>query len=198
MWGMDGKLYLVGTNGSITYYNGSTWQKLVSGTTVDIQDIWGAVDSKTGQSTILAVASHRAAVPQAKHLLRIQNNTGSILSDTGLPFDLSGIWFTVGERYFVVGDGVYYSDVLGNPWQSDSSHPLLHKDAICGPAQNDIFITCSFGLVSHYNGASWKHCTGGELPRLYGRYKAASYNGKLLVAVGWLDEQAVILHGVRR
>ena len=198
-WGTsNSQLWGGGNKGNIFHFNGSTWQKLSSGTTVDIQDIWGAVDGKTGQQTILAVASYRAAVPQDKQLLRIQNNTVSILSDAGLPFDLSGIWFTVGERYFVVGDGVYYSDVLGNLWQSDSSHPLLYKDAIRGLAQNDIFITGSFGLVSHYNGATWKHYTGSELPPFYGRYKAASYKGNLLIAVGWFDEQAVILRGMRR
>jgi hypothetical protein len=191
-------VYIVGNLGAIVHYNGSSWRKLVSGTTVDIQDIWGAVDSKTGEPTILAVASFRAAIPQAKQLLRIQCNTVSTLSDTGLPFDLSGIWFIAAERYFVVGDGVYYSDVLGNFWQSDSTHPLLYKDAIRGIDKNDIFIAGSFGLVSHYNGVTWKHYTGSELPRFYGRYKAASYNGKLLVAVGWLDEQAVILRGLRR
>jgi len=199
LWGTsENSFYAVGSKGIIFHYNGSSWQKLASGTIVDIQDIWGAVDSKTGQPTILAVASYRAAVPQAKQLFGIQNNTVSILPDTGLPFDLSGIWFTAGERYFVVGDGVYYSDVLGNPWQSDSSHPLLYKDGIRGLAQNDIFITGSFGLVSHYNGTTWKHYTGSELPRFYGRYKAASYKRNSLVAVGWLDEKAIILRGLRR
>lgn len=198
-WGItNSQSWGAGNKGNIFYFNGSSWQKLASGTTVDIQDIWGAVDAKTGQLTILAVGSYRAAIPQAKQLLHIQNNTVSTLSDAGLPFDLSGIWFTVGERYFVVGDGVYYSDVLGNPWQSDSSHPLLYKDAIRGLAENDIFITGSFGLVSHYNGMTWKHYTGSELPRFYGRYKAVSYKGNLLIAVGWLDEQAVILRGRRR
>jgi len=186
-----------GNKGNVFHYNGSTWQKLASGTTVDIQDIWGAVDEKTGQQIILAVASFRLAVPQAKQLLRIHGNTVSLIHDVGLPFALSGIWFIPGWRYFVVGDGVYFSEILDNPWRADTAHPLIFKDAIRGLAPNDIIIAGSFGLVSHFNGLTWRHYIENELPRFYGQYLRVSYKDKMVVAVGWVDERAIILRGKR-
>ncbi|MCK7527250.1 MAG: hypothetical protein MZV64_61425 [Ignavibacteriales bacterium] len=41
-WGNNSNnMYFVGRNGSIAAYNGNSWTKIESGTTVDIQDIWG-------------------------------------------------------------------------------------------------------------------------------------------------------------
>ena len=48
--------YAVGRNGMIAYFNGS-WQKIESGTTLDIQDIWGATDPTTHELQIIAVAT---------------------------------------------------------------------------------------------------------------------------------------------
>ena len=42
LWGTSSSdLYGVGYNGMITHYNGRTWQKIESGTTTNINDIWG-------------------------------------------------------------------------------------------------------------------------------------------------------------
>ena len=74
MWGTSSdNIYFVGNNGNITHYDGSRWQSLESGTTVDIQDIWGALNPQTGEYEILAIASERFQIPQAKQLLQIQD-----------------------------------------------------------------------------------------------------------------------------
>ncbi|MEJ2636543.1 MAG: hypothetical protein P8184_14775, partial [Calditrichia bacterium] len=58
IWGSSPTdIYFVGTNGNITHYNGSFWQKLYSGTALNIYDIWGDVNPLTGKTEILAVAS---------------------------------------------------------------------------------------------------------------------------------------------
>jgi hypothetical protein len=53
-------------------------------------------------------------------------------------------------------------------------------------------------LVSHYNGASWKHYTGNELPMINGELSAVDIKGNMVVAVGSINQQALILTGVRR
>ncbi|MGA8265449.1 MAG: hypothetical protein WB779_13480 [Ignavibacteriaceae bacterium] len=46
IWGSSSQdLYIVGNTGSIAHYNGSTWQKIESGTTTDIIDIWGVTNN---------------------------------------------------------------------------------------------------------------------------------------------------------
>ncbi|MBI3765577.1 MAG: hypothetical protein HY277_03630, partial [Ignavibacteriales bacterium] len=45
LWGSSSNsLYMVGTNGVIAFYNNGTWQKLESGTDVDLLDVWGSPD----------------------------------------------------------------------------------------------------------------------------------------------------------
>ena len=47
MWGSSSSdLYVVGNGGNIAHYNGSSWTKIASGTTLDIQDIWGSTNEK--------------------------------------------------------------------------------------------------------------------------------------------------------
>ena len=47
MWGTNGELYLVGTNGFIAKYSNGVWTKMESGTTIDLRDVWGSADGKT-------------------------------------------------------------------------------------------------------------------------------------------------------
>jgi hypothetical protein len=111
-------VYAVGGVGTIVHYDGSSWQKLQSGTTVDIQDIWGAMNPQSGEWEIMAVASFGIGVPQAKQLLRIDGTTVSTVQDSGLPLALETIWFVPGEEYFVGGGGggagIYHTnDITG-------------------------------------------------------------------------------------
>jgi hypothetical protein len=193
MWGTSGSnIYCVGRNGVIYYFDGSNWQKLSSGTTVDIQDIWGE-----GQ-TVLAVASF-LNYGRGLDLLQIQGTSVTKLDTTGLHISLNSIWFESGQRFYITGNGVYSKKTLDDlRWQNDDTHPLLYKDRIRGNRWNDVWISGSGGLMSHYNGATWKHYTGTELPRVYARYQGLSVKRDVVVAVGWMNDQAVIVRGRRR
>ncbi len=188
-------VYAVGGEGTIVHYNGSNWQKLESGTTVDIQDIWGALNPQTGEYEILTIASERSQIPQARELLQIQGSTVTTLSDSGLPFNLRSIWFMPGKKYYVAGNGLYFNSAIGDPWQYDDSQPLFYKDAIRGNDENDVIIAGSFGNVSHFNGSTWRHY---ELPYFYGRYHAVGIKQDIIVAVGEIGGGlAIILRGIR-
>jgi hypothetical protein len=198
IWGADSNdLYAVGDLGTIIHYNGSSWQKIESGTTVDIQDIWGAKNPDSGEWEILAVASSGPFPPQAKQLLSIQGTTVTAMPDSGLALSLAGVWFVPGTIYYVVGDGVFYTEEIGQFWHSGTTHPLLYKVGVRGNAANDVFITGSFGLVSHYNGSTWHHYAGVELPIISGGYGRVSVKSNYVVAVGRIGDQAVILIGRR-
>lgn len=141
MWGTSGtNIYCIGRNGAIYHYDGSTWQKLASGTTVDIQDIWGE-----GQ-TVLAVAS-LLNYGRGLDLLKIDGLSVTKLDTSGLPPSLNGIWFDLDKRFYVTGNGVYIKNNLAEArWQSENTHPLLYKDRIRGVRWNDVFIAGSGGL----------------------------------------------------
>ena len=60
LWGTDNNnIYAVGYNGQIAHYNGTNWQRIESGTTLNINDIWGDYNYKTQEWEVLAVASNK-------------------------------------------------------------------------------------------------------------------------------------------
>lgn len=199
LWGTSSSnLYGVGNAGTIVHYDGSTWQKLASGTTVDIQDIWGAVAPKTQEQTVLAVAS-LLDYGRALDLLKIDGATVTMLDTLGLHVSESSVWFQPNKVFYVTGNGVYKKDNINAlVWEiNHENHPLLYKYRTRGNAWNDVFIAGSGGLMSHYNGLTWKHYTGMELPRAYSLYNGLAVKGNLVVVVGWLNDQAVVVRGKR-
>jgi hypothetical protein len=189
-------VYAVGNKGTIVHFSGSTWQKLESGTTIDIVDIWGAVNCR-GETEILAVASRGIQVPPAKTLLRIQGTAVSAVSDSGLPLPLQSIWFAPLQQYFIGGDGLYRTNSIGSSWQRavQLNHYVF---SVRGLAANDIVVAGGFGGVSHFNGATWQQYMGSELPQLNGNYYAAAIHPRLVAAVGGIvGGKAIALIGKR-
>lgn len=197
LWGTsNSNLYGVGNAGTIVHFNGSSWQKLASGTAVDIQDIWGAVDAKTGQPTILAVAS-LVNYGRALNLLQIQGATITPLDTTGLQIAESSVWFEPGKAYYIGGDGLFKKTGITEKTWSIAYKPSIYIDRVRANSSNDVFLCGSYGFLAHYNGLTWKNYTDKEVPSFYSRYKGLAVRRNLIVAVGWLEEQAVILRGKR-
>lgn len=197
-WGVSSSnIYFVGGQGSIIRYNGTNWTKLESETTLDIQDIWGATNTSTGQQEILAVASNKF-LDQGKKLLQIKGSTVSTLSDSGLSWSLSGVWFVPGKQYYVVGDGLYPSATIGPIWNRVQTFPAYYKDAIRGSSWNNVVVCGSNGLLSHFNGATWKHYMNDELPSFVGRYYGAAISSNSIVAVGYANNEAIATIGRKK
>ena len=58
LWGNSSSLiYGVGNAGTIVFYNGQNWQKIESGTTTNINDIWGMIEPTEGTLKILSATS---------------------------------------------------------------------------------------------------------------------------------------------
>jgi hypothetical protein len=201
VWGTSSSdLYIVGNQGAIAHYNGSSWQKIESGTTLPITDIWGAPNKITGEWEILAVASNKY-LNEGKQFLRIIGNSVISLPDSGLPWSLSGIWFSAGHKYFIVGDGVYPANNFISSWRRDISFPSIYKDAIRGMRINNIAISGSNGLLSHFNGSTWKHYMNSELPSINGRYWSVAISQNIIIAVGELydpiNSKGIVIIGRR-
>lgn len=195
MWGTNNdNIYCVGRTGAIYYYTGNSWQKIESGTNIDIQDIWGEIDPKTNQTIILAVASLQN-YGRALDLLQINNSTVTKTDTSGLHVNQHGIWFKAGKAFYVVGNGVYRKNTLEDTkWVLENSHPSLYKEAIRGNNWNDVVIVGDFGLVSHFNGLTWKHYNI-ELPLT--NFYSVSIKRNMVTAVGQNGNEAVIIVGRR-
>ncbi|MBI2428906.1 MAG: glucosyl transferase [Ignavibacteriales bacterium] len=199
-WGKNSSsMYFVGLGGSIVYYNGTTWQKIESGTTLPIQDIWGSTDTETGEQQILAVASNKF-LNEGKKLLQIYNTTATAISDSGLSWSLSSIWFEANRQYYIVGGGLYKktSIVSDKLWQTfHQGLTAYYANTIRANNRNDIVIVGAFGNFLHYNGSTWKNYMGNELPAINGSYYSVAIKNNLVVAVGHIGSKAIVVMGKR-
>ena len=197
IWGTSiNDLYIVGNDGNIAYYNGTTWTKIESGTTLNIYDIWGDINPYTNEYEIIALASDHTSGNGTK-LLKINGNTVENISTEGLPLSMDAIWFRSERIYYAVGDGFYSTRMLGDRWIRDLSIPMFYKSAIRGTNYNNIFLGGGFGLLMHYNGTDWKNYQFTEVS--YTDFIASiDVKGNLVCAVGANSiNKAIIYLGIK-
>lgn len=197
LWGSNSSNVLfVGNKGTIVRHSNGSWQKLSSGTTLPINDIWGARNPATGQWQILAVASDQST-DQGKRLLRIDNQTVTSVGDNGLSWSLNGVWFVPDCMYYVVGDGLYPSQTLGPTWARDFSLPAFYKTSIRGNGTNDVAVAGALGLLMHYNGSTWRNYQDSLDFSGGGSFAKVDFQGNTLVAVGTRNNRAIAVIGRR-
>lgn len=180
IWGSSiNDIYAVGNQGQIRHYNGQSWQRLESGTDIDIQDIWGAKKPNNGETEILAVVSNKFQ-NDGKVILQIKNEKAVPIQTNGLPVSLSGIWSVNGKKWYVCGDGLFSNRLLNDQWQTISGIPLIFHECIRGNASNDIFTVGHLGLVLHWNGVTWLNFSHEPGDSFYG----LAVKGDVVTAVG--------------
>jgi len=192
-WGASSStLYMVGTNGSIAHYNGTSWTKIESGTNLSFNDVFGS------GGEILAVCSQN--YPPGQGVFSITGNSTTQIS--AYPIDpieeFFSVWFVPNQQYYVVGDGVYQKKSLSDSaWRNgplDITHDATTR--VRGKNINDVFIVGAFGEFLHWNGVSWRSYIG-QTGLADGSYTSVAIEGNLVVAVGANDAQAVITMGRR-
>jgi hypothetical protein len=198
LWGTSSSsLYGVGNSGTIVHYNGSSWSKIESGVSEDIQDIYGYNNATTGQSTVLCVSS-TVDYGGTENILTLTNTSVTKIATNDLPWSIRGVWLA-DNSYYVVGSGMFHKRMLRDTaWQRfDQGLTPNYVEAIRGNARNDIAAVGDYGTVLHYNGVTWNNYTQQiNLPGsiLY----AVSIQHNQIIAVGMLgNSQALILMGTR-
>jgi len=198
VWGTsDNNLYVVGRKGGLAYFNGTSWQKLSSGTQLDITDIYGATNPRTGELEILALATQIDSLPSQTQLLRIQGTAVSLISTFSKVY--FSLWFVPGEKYYLAGDGIMWKNSLDDSAWTDYPVGTITRygiGRIRGTGLNDIFATGSYLEVVHFNGLTWYNYMN-EIPSAYGSYSMVALRGNTMVAVGLVDQEAVLLMGKR-
>ncbi len=203
IWGTSSNdLYIVGNNGNIAYYNGTSWRRIESNTTLNINDIWGDYNPKTNEWEILAVASYYGQ-SWDKEILRIKNNKVEKLSTDSNPVmePLLTTWFIPNRQYYVAGAGIYQKKLLSDKLWKNNLFDIttFATTSITGNSINDVIGVGAFGDFLHFNGISWKQYLAPYLNN--GAYAVVTMKGNLVVAVGGnqvsLASEAVILIGRR-
>ena len=197
-WGKNSSdIFFIGGQGSLVHYSNGIWQKINSGTTLPINDIWGAQIS-AGQWEILAIASNPDST--ADMLLQINsNNTVTPLSTNGLLPFTNGVWFVPEKRYYVVGSGIGQKSSLNDPnWSVYPSGVVTSyaSGGVRGSGLNNVFVAGSFFEIVHYNGSTW-HNYKDVIPFTDGAVGSMAVNGDIMVTVGLSGQNAVAIIGKR-
>lgn len=197
LWGTDNNnIYAVGYHGQIARYNGTNWQRIESGTTLEFMDIYGANNSKTGKQEIIAVSTQN--LPLDKAIFKIDGNTATQISSTPIQWELFSCWFIPNRHYYVVGSGIYEKiNLAGSNWENEPLD-ITHygTSRIRGSALNDVFVVGAFGEILHYNGFSWKSFLP-ELGTFNGSYGSLDIDGNLVAITGFESATAKITIGNR-
>jgi len=214
MWGTSNDdLYLVGDSGLIMHYDGSAWQRMESGTTINLHNIWGT------SANDIWVAGHCGFISrcadQANNgdgiLLHYDGSTWTTIAHTTIannpPLNqldgaLSALWSSQQLLYVSSGPGVYRRSLKSGvgwtqPWYKIAL-PVGFSFGMHGLADNDLFIVGDGGSILHWNGATWRHypffnVNGG--PRLWA--VSMTPNGEVFAVGRGPNGNAAVYHGKR-
>ncbi|AFH50313.1 Hypothetical protein IALB_2610 [Ignavibacterium album JCM 16511] len=199
MWGSSSEdFYIVGNNGNIAHWDGRKWTKIESGTTLPIRDIWGDFNTRTNSYEILAIAAE-VDVDKGIKVLRIEKNNVVEENNTGLSWDVGGLWFKSGSKYYVAGAGIHYKHTLRDSIWKRYQRGLVTNyggDGIRGSDINDVFAVGSYLEIVHFNGSSW-HNYLNEISSNTGVLSGISNNGNIVTLVGFNGRKAIIVLGKR-
>jgi hypothetical protein len=189
-WGTSStNLYMVGANGSIAHYNGTSWEKVGSETDVDLTDVWGTPDG-----SIVWVCGWENLKPTV--LLKIQNNRvekvyedydhrGSVRGDTISGVLASGM--VKDNNLFLYSlAGVYQSPLFNQ----SITHRLSFTSALFstmpqrmdGNSRNDFTIVGYSAFIAHFNGYSW--CQYTEIWGSNRYLRSVTQKGNIVAVVG--------------
>ncbi len=183
IWGRStGKMFFVGRAGTIVTYNGNGWQKIESGTTVTINDVWG---DRTG-TNVIAAATNIYETGERK-LLRINGAVTEQINWTPQQ-RLHSIWFTTMKRLYTSGGGVY---MFNKGVWNNIPLPSQFTKRIRGTHENNIWTVGDFGICARFNGSSWKVFPEAALPD--GQYDGLAVTPNMMMAVGQVGNRAIIV-----
>jgi hypothetical protein len=193
MWGRNkNDFYVVGGYGAIAHYSYGTFTKLESGTTYDVNDVWGVGD------TALCVASNWLGQASDSYVFRLVNGKIDSAYSLGLPRAMKCVWFCEGMRKLTVAGG-YYAEWSGTEWKRRPNQDPLKfvYMSLRGNSPIDYFVADQRGGIAHFNGKTWKQYTNGISTDDY--FMGLACTSKNVWAVGDNDiGRLFILHGTRK
>ncbi len=194
LWGTsNSNLYGVGNKGTIVHYTNGSWQKIESGTDIDINDVWGVVDLASNQEKIYCAVSNVLEVSDHKILtISPGGRIDSVHWDTGRR--VNSIWTNNPQVLYTSGGGVFNNKT--GKWQEETSLPLYYTNRIRGNGLNDIFVAGDIGLLAHFNGVRWKVYKE-FLQKPVTAFNSISVGPNMFVAVGFNGDASLIVVGTR-
>ncbi|MFA6596632.1 MAG: glucosyl transferase [Ignavibacteriaceae bacterium] len=186
-WGSNSSnIYFVGRVGSIAHYDGKNWQKIESGTTTNIYDVYGLTGKDGSQKVFCAASDFETPF---KGILEISNNHINTLTSS-IFGNIYTAWAPNTNQLYAGGHGLF--KYANNVWTKvNIEASLIYR--IRGDAVNNIFAVGGSGLITHFNGVNWQN----QYVEASASFKSCDIKGKTIVAVGEKNSKAIIAIGKR-
>ncbi len=204
LWGSSSNdLYAVGNDGSIAHYNTGYWQKMESGTNIDLTDIYGTSDGQsifvcgwdwnTGNSIILNISNFNNPKVILNNIYNEDDRIFASLWTDGKQIILGGN--RVFRRYLIndaLNESVVNTELVPTDYGSKWFLPGYFIYSLRGTGLNNLFIAGDGGMIWHFNGISWYQYEGlfATNRRLYGTavkdniFAAVGTNSRALIIIG--------------
>jgi hypothetical protein len=212
LWGTNSSnLYLVCTNGGITNYNGQSWQKLVSGTTVGLSDIYGNENGEiyacggnlsTGQGIVLKINSNNTVSKIIDSYYYGSGFDSSKMFTENLYGPLSGIWVNSNGTVYTVGNLIYRYNL--GLWNYEKGIEYNYLGAgeftgrgfswdVSGIGNNDFIFVGERNTVRYFNGI--RAIQIGEPFSYTSEYQwySVDYKQNIAIAAGKKGGQAAVI-----
>ena len=186
LWGTSsGDLYTVGYKGALAHFNGTSWKKIESGTTIDLLDVWGTRDGSTIWTCGYTDDYGTSVLIRIKNSLSEKIFEGSSNNQNNGYYvgPMSGVWSDNEYRVFLMNwSGIYL--------QQNNNQFFLEKEiarfsdvgfGIDGTGYNNVF-ACGEGFIGHWNGYSYTNYP--ELHQQQRTFKSVKANANTVCAVG--------------
>lgn len=207
IWGTNkNSVYVVGNEGKIGYYNGSSWSSITSGTTLPLTDIYGKNDND--------IYSVGINVSEVKGVVLKGNSNGfsvminsEIISENEL-FDklfgsLDAIWLDENNTIYTAGNLMF--QYKNNNWDYVRSLPenfiggnpgTYYRGfiySVNGNMSIDLIIAGDRNTLKHFNGISWAQIGLPYNPQSPIIWRSIKMKNNLAVAVGFNGSKAFII-----
>jgi hypothetical protein len=203
LWGTSSSnIYAVGRNGAIAHFNGSSWQKVESGTSVDLVDVWGSPDGSVVWACGYAV-DYSESVILFSAGQQFRNLWQMSIGDSGQPYRglIQSGWSIGNDSVAIVGgEGIYRHRLDGTGVGRREAYSLTaFPTRIRSSSRSTIIVSGYNGMVLHYNGSTWKEF--GEFRHAAHHFFSAGIRQEMAVIVGGdysqIERRALVLIGKR-
>jgi hypothetical protein len=207
IWGTSSSnIYIVGDNGNIAHYNGTSWEKMESGTSLMLADIYGTSETITigglNMSTVKSI------------VLRKDDTNWSTIAEGEIvsPSELfnpkiygliSSVWIDEHKTLYAGGNLLYkyqfdkWSYVSSLPENYIGGNPNVYYRGyiykIRGLKSNDYWIVGDRNTIRHFNGMSWRQVGLPYDPYSDIIWQSVEVKGKICIVVGEINEKAICM-----
>ncbi len=188
MWGSSSNdLYVVGDGGNIAHYDGSSWTKIESGTSMRFLDISG----KEKSNILYAIASefphdvnnYFVVINQEKKVKEIKLNN--------ILYSKITVWSCGEKNVYLGGAGLSRSIDGCKIWKEERGISNLYINKVRGLLSNDIIICGHFGLLAHWNGNNWKEYLDEPVKNSDIIYFSVDYKKNIVVSTGLIEQDGL-------